>query len=287
MPATIRVPVTLFVVAWACAAPAADAPEAVLRRAATFYASFDEQPQGEFGGGDQSLWTRYDHETEKGRHVFARGFDPECIRVVPDKGIQGGALEFRRALPRRGMLFFPAHGKLAYQKGGWGGAVSVWLKPSAQTPFCDPIYITQKKWNDGAIWLDHNHDRQGSVRLGAFPALPAGQKPSEPDDPHPSMLRLNERVLKADAWNHVLLSWANCDTGRNDGRIVLYIDGKRVGQIQDLDLRLDWDLDQTRIYLGFQYLGLLDELAVFNRPVTAAEAVLLHGRPGLLTALKK
>src|SRR5262249_22053156 len=195
----------LVVLAWVVAAPSADSPEAALRQAVTFYASFDEAPQGDFGAGDRSLWTRSDHETEKGRYTFTKGFDGGAVRVVPGKGVQGGALEISRELPRRGMLFFPARGMLAARKGGWGGAVSVWFKPSARTPFCDPIYITERKWNDGALWVDYNHDKQGSVRMGAFPILAAGQKPPEPDDPHPSMLRLKEKVLRPDVWNHVVL----------------------------------------------------------------------------------
>jgi hypothetical protein len=63
--------------------------------------------------------------------------------------------------------------------------------------------------------------------------------------------------------------------------------GKLKGEVKDIDLRLDWDLDQTRIFLGFLYVGLLDELALFNRPLTAAEVALLRDRPGLLTSLKK
>jgi hypothetical protein len=263
------------------------APEDALRRAVTFYAGFDEAAQGDFGGGDLQPWTRYEHEQEKGRHPFARGFDAGAVRIATGKGVHGGALEFTRPLPRRGMLFFPARDKLALKKSGWGGAVSVWLQPAPDTPFCDPVYITQRRWNDGALWFDYNHDRRGDLRMGAYPVLAEGQKPPGPDDPHPSMLRLKENALKPDAWNHVVMTWANADTGKTDGRASLYLAGKLVGEVKDLDLRLDWDLDQTRIFLGFLYVGLLDELALFNRPLTAEDVCLLRAKPGLLASLKK
>jgi hypothetical protein len=275
----------LFLLAWAGAAPAADADS--LRRAVSFYASFDDEVRGDVGGGDLTLSTRYEHETEKGQHIFAKSFDREAVRIAKDKGIHGGALEFVKPLPRKGMVFLPARGKLAVQKGGWGGAVSVWLKPALNTPFCDPVYITQKRWNDGGLWFDYNHDKRGDLRMGAYPALAAGQKPPEPDDLHPSMLRLKENALKNEAWNHVVMTWSNCDTGRKDGRASLYIDSKLVGEVKDLDLRMDWDLDQTRMYLGFLYLGLMDELAVFKRSLTEEEVALLRDKPDLLAPLKK
>ena len=275
----------LFLLAWVGMAPAADAD--ALRKAVSFYASFDEAIQGDCGGGDLTLSTRYEHETEKGNYVFEQGFDKEGVRIAKGLGIHGGALEFFKPLPRKGMLFLPARGKLAAQQGGWGGAVSVWLKPAPNTPFCDPAYITQKRWNDGGLWFDYNHDKRGDFRMGAYPALAAGQKPPEPDDPHPSMLRLKENVLKNDAWNHVVMTWSNCDTGKKDGRASLYIDAKHVGEVKDIDLRMGWDLDQTRIYLGFFYIGLMDELAFFHRPLTAEEVMLLHTKPDVLVPLRK
>lgn len=258
-----------------------------LRKAATFYASFDEQAQGDFGEGDRSLWTRSDHETEKGKHVVTKGFDPQAFRIARDKGIHGGALECVGKQARNGILFFPARGKLAVQKGGWGGAASLWVKPTTSTPFCDLVYITQKRWNDGALWVDYNNQKRGDMRMGAYPILSPGQKPPEPDDPHPAVLRLKENTLKLDAWNHIVMTWSGCDSGKKDGRATLYIDGKLIGEIKDIPLTLDWDLEQTRIYVAFLYLGLFDEFALFNRPLTSAEVALLRDKPDLLASLKK
>ena len=40
------------------------------------------------------------------------------------------------------------------------------------------------------------------------------------------------------------------------------------------------------ILVAVNYIGLLDELALFNRPLTAAEVALLHRTPGVLAPLK-
>lgn len=52
------------------------------------------------------------------------------------------------------------------------------------------------------------------------------------------------------------------------------------------ELSMDWDLDKTGIYVAVNFIGLLDELALFDRALTAEEAALLHARPGLLSEEK-
>src|SRR4051812_7109801 len=76
-----------------------DAPD--LRKAVTFYASFDEEVKGDAGGG-LTLSTRSNHPIEKGKFVFTRGFSDKAFRVAKGKGIAGGALEAVDVLPNNG-----------------------------------------------------------------------------------------------------------------------------------------------------------------------------------------
>lgn len=265
----------------------ATSQEEEVRAAVSFYSSFDESPRGDFGQGDLDLWTRSEHETEKGKHVFAKGYDTKLVRVVRDKGVQGGALELVGDLPRNGILYYPAAGKLAHQRGGWSGAFSIWVKPSAQTPFCDIVYITQKRWNNGGIWFDFNHDKERDLRVGTFPAVPDGQEGPKETDANIPMLRIAKNALRFDDWNHVVMSWERLDTGRKEGVSRIYIDAKLVGEIKERDLAMNWDLEQTRIFLGFKYMGLLDEFALFKRSLAESEVALLQRQPALLAPLKK
>jgi len=258
-----------------------------VRAAVSFYASFDEAPRGDLGQGDLDLWTRSEHETEKGKHVFAKGYDAKLVRVARDKGVQGGALELTGDLPRNGILYYPAAGKLAYQRGGWSGAFSIWVKPSPQTPFCDIVYITQKRWNNGGIWFDFHHDKQRDLRVGTFPAVPDGQPEPKETDANIPMLRIARDAMRVDEWNHVVMTWEQLDTGRKDGVSRIYIDAKLVGDIKDRDLAMNWDLEQTRIFIAFKYLGLLDEFAMFKRSLSESEVALLQKQPALLAPLKK
>ena len=47
---------------------------------------------------------------------------------------------------------------------------------------------------------------------------------------------------------------------------------------------MDWEVDKAGVYIAVNYIGLLDELALFDRALKAEEVGLLHA---LLAPLKK
>lgn len=266
-------------------------PRAALEKAVTFYASFDEAVRGDFGGGKLTLGTRSNHETEAGQFIFQPGIDENVFRIAADKGVHGGALAPTDVLPRNGRIFFPAKGNIAFKRGGWGGAVSFWLNTDPnrllKTKFCDPIQITQKGANNGGLWFDFNDASPRDARMGFFPAVTDGQQAIKEDDPNAPLIKVKAVGFKSGEWHHVVLNCRNFDTGKADAQAELYIDGKRIGRIADRAIAMDWDLDKAGIYVAVNYLGLLDELVIFGRPLTAAEITELFREPDLLATLRK
>jgi Concanavalin A-like lectin/glucanases superfamily len=265
-----------------------------LLKAVTLYASFDAEVKGDFGGGELSLSTRFNHKTEKGAFVFEKGFPQSAFHIAPGKGISGGALEAVDVLPDNGRIFFPAKGNIAYKKGGWSGALSMWVNhdPDTQlkTGFCDPVQITQKGAGNGAIWFDYNDAKPNrNLRMGTFPAVAEGRAPiKESREAFSPMVWVDKPGFKVGDWHHVALVWGNFDTGKNDANAALYIDGKLMGEIKkDYPISMDWDLDKTGIYVVVSYIGLMDELALFNRALTLEEIGLLRRQPSLLSSLKR
>ncbi len=266
-----------------------------LLRDVTFYASFDAAVEGDFGGGELSLSTRSNSKTEKGAFVFEKGFPASAFRIAQGKGISGGALEAVDVLPDNGRIFFPAKGNIAYRKGGWGATLSMWVNhdPDTQlkTGFCDPVQITHKGAGNGGLWFDFNDAKPNrNLRMGAFPAVPEGKQPiKESREAFSPMMWIDRPGLKVGEWHHVALVWRNLDTGRNDGRASLYIDGKLMGEVRDkaYPLSMDWDMDKVGIYIAVSYIGLIDEFALFNRPLTDEELGLIRTRPDLLSPLKR
>jgi hypothetical protein len=262
-----------------------------LHKAATFYASFDKAVRADFGGEELTPATRFNHETEAGKFVVQPGFDDKIFRIAAGKGVHGGALEPTDVLPRNGRIFFPAKGNIAYQKGGWGGAVSFWLNSDPnmllKTKFCDPIQITEKGANNGGLWFDFNDASPRDARMGFFPAVPAGRQPIKEDDSDAPLIKVQAVGFKSGEWHHVLLNWQNFDTGKPDAVAELFIDGKRIGSGKDRAIAMDWNLGHAGIYVAVNYLGLLDELAIFRRPLTEAEIGELFREPGVLSSLRK
>jgi hypothetical protein len=267
------------------------ADEAGLRKAVTLYASFDEEVKADLGGGKLTLATRSNDPTEKEKFVFKDAFSAKAFRIAKGKGIHGGALECADVLPNNGRIFFPASGNLAYKKGGWQGSVSVWLKTNPdkllKTKFCDPIQITQKGANDGGVWFDFNDSKPRDLRMGVFPAVAAGEKPIGESDPKAPMVRIKGVGFEARDWHHVVMTWRNLDTGKKDALARLYVDGKRMGEVKDRAVAMAWDVERTGIYVAVNYIGLLDELALFDRELTPDQVKLLHTKPGVLAVLKK
>lgn len=280
---------TLF--ALALPAFADDAQEKAVRKAVTFYASFDDEVKGDFGGGQLTFDTRTNHPTEKGKYVVEKGFSDKAFRIAKGKGISGGALDAVDVLPNNGRIFVPVKGNVAYKADGWGGSVSVWCctdpDTMLKTGFCDPVQITQKGANNGGLWFDFNDAKPRDLRHGAFPAIPEGKKGVGEDDPNAPMVRVPKIGWKAGEWHHVVITWENLDTGKDDAVTSLYIDGKRLGQVKGKAIAMGWDIDKAGIYVAVNYIGLIDEFAVFDRALTAAEVVALQKEPALLAALKK
>jgi hypothetical protein len=269
-----------------------DAENVSFGKAVTLYASFDEEARMDFGVGEPIPGTRSIDPQDKKKFIFEKGFDPKYFRIAKDKGVSGGCLEVVDLPPRNGRLYFPAKGNVAFRKdGGWGGAVSVWVNTdpnkSLKTPFCDPVLLTQKGLNNGSIFVHFNDAKPRALQSGTYPSIPSGQEPVPEEDPKAPLTRLKDVAFKAGEWHHLVLSWDRFNTGKKDGTHTLFVDGKKIGDLKDYKIGMDWEIEQTRVYFAVNLVGFLDELAVFNRPVNAEEVALLYKKPDVLKPLKK
>jgi hypothetical protein len=250
----------------------------------------DDQAQADVGGGSLEPRTRHDHATERGRYVFQDGIDTTVFRIAQKKGAAGGALECVDVLPRRGRIFFPAQGNLAFDADGWSGAASVWLNTNPntllKTPYCDPLQITHKGAHDGGIWTDFPDSKPRDMRMGIFPSLAAGEKPLDESDPEASIVRLRRVPFESGQWHHVVLNWDHFDTGEANARARLYVDGRLIGEVKNRALAMKWDIEQTGVYFAVNYIGLLDELALFDRSLSENEIAQLYKDPAWLNRRK-
>jgi hypothetical protein len=72
-------------------------------------------------------------------------------------------------------------------------------------------------------------------------------------------------------WTHVVFTFERFNTGRSDGVARLYLDGAPQGSLSARQQTFTWDPDKVAIGLGLGYIGMLDELSVFDRALTPDE----------------
>lgn len=257
-----------------------------LRKAVTFYVSFDEKLEGDLGRGDLRLWS-YVNDGKKGK-IGRLGYDTKKVSLSPH-GKFGGALETKGGLADGAFLYFPVAKKLAIPTngGGWGGAVSLWVKADLEKigdkSMWDPVQITDKNWNDGSFWCDLADGKSPrDLRLGVFPAVPAvpaGQKAPSEKEAETIWVRAKASPFRSQTWHHIVLTWSNFDSGKPNGQADCYLDGKLLNRASDRQATMNWNPDKTRMMLGLGLIGQLDDIAVFNRPLTQDEITVIHASP--------
>src|SRR4030095_14698879 len=85
--------------------------------------------------------------------------------------------------------------------------------------YCDPIHVTERGWNDGAIFADFTKDdTPRHFRLGAF----ADRKVWDPRErdwnavpvPERPMVEVAKPPFARGQWTHVVLTWAGFNSGK-------------------------------------------------------------------------
>ena len=253
-----------------------EAPLGPLRQSLTFHASFDHGTDADFALGDGKIrWA----PTMKHPRIGSTGL-PESGVVTHAKGEGrfGSALRFHKKAPE--IVFYRGEKNIAYQPKDWSGSVSLWLKVDPQKElapsFCDPIQITPREWNDAAFFVEFEK-RTNSIpfRLGAY----ADFKVWNPENREWGKIPLQDKPLLAvekppfsgDRWTHVLFTFARFNSGRKDGVARLYLNGELQGAIGERLQTFTWDPSQALIMLGLSYVGLYDEVALFNRALSDQE----------------
>lgn len=260
---------------------AADSKDA-LRKALTFHASFDSGTLADFALGEKKLL----HAPSMSKRAEAKPGLPESGEVViaTGEGKYGNALRFKKK--KSSLVFFEATRNFPYAASNWNGTVSFWLSLDPETElepgYTDPIQITPRAWNDAAFFVEFGKDEKPRhFRLGAYAdfkvwnpenrdwnAIPWAEKP---------LVSVERPPFAKGKWTHIVFTFENFNTGKPNGVATLYLDGQRQGQVSPRVQTFTWDPAKTAIMLGLSYIGLWDELSVFDRALSAEEVKELNG----------
>ena len=255
-----------------------DTTKTDLRAALTFYASFDEGINADFALGDQNMYTVPNRKLRDSAKV---GLLKPDVSQQTDKGKYGGALVFTERSP--GYIYYPSEKNIAYSKENWSSSISFWLSLDPATDlkpgYCDPIQITDSGYNDAGIWVDFTKENPRDFRLGVIEDRNAwNPNPEGPDNENPKFIEMlpgvNNPPFGKGQWTHVLINFSGLNTDK--GEASLYLNGELKGTRSDISNPFTWELDKSNIYLGLGYIGLMDELSIFNRSLTLEEIKALY-----------
>jgi len=257
--------------------PVINPNKASLSNALTFYASFDKGIDADFALGDGRLFTV---PNRKAVDSAKAGLHKPDISRQDGKGKYGYGLVFTER--SKGNIYYPSEKNIAYDTKNWSGAVSFWLSLDPATDlkpgYCDPIQITDVGYNDAAIWVDFTKENPRDFRLGVIGDRDVwNPNPEGPDNENPIF---NERLTGVKnppfgrgQWTHVLINFSNLNT--TNGQASLYLNGKLMGIRKPIDTPFTWEVSNSNIYLGLGYIGLMDEVSIFNRQLTEEEIMTL------------
>lgn len=261
-----------------------------LRAALAFHASFDTSADADFARGDRRVYTAID----SGKRPSAVPGLPaaEFVRLAPGAGRHGGALEFRGQTKQQ--VFYRGPDNLGYRAGPWAGSVSFWLRLDPDRDlapgYCDPVQFVGQRWGEGALFVEFTKDHNPRhFRYGIFPVTklwnPENKKLEEMTDAERPMVFVRRPVFSRERWTHVLITFAQLNSGRADGRGTLYLDGEPAGTAAGWTHTFNWDPAQSALTLGLNYTGFIDDVAVFSRALTAEDARAVFSLPRGIASL--
>lgn len=275
----------LFLIAGLAACLQAEDSAVALRKGLRFHASFDSgTDEADLASGDRRLW----HAPSMDRKDAAQpGLPPSGeVTRLPQAGRFGGALKFSRSSGP--MVFFRAERNFPAITPDWSGTVSFWLSTDPANElnegFCDPLQITSKAWDDASVFVEFEKRPAGiPFRFGVyadktvwnptdrkFAEIPAAERP---------LAAVEKPPFGAGQWTHIAVVLSHFNTGKADGLSQLYLNGKLAGEISPRTQTFTWDQNQAAIMLGLSYIGLMDDLAIFDRALTSEEVEQLFALP--------
>lgn len=253
--------------------------KARLKNALTLHASFDSGLDADFARGDKACYVQV------GKELVAAAVSDE-VKIAAGEGKFGGALHFPKKSNYR-----PAYkdgGTLGYNDKNWNATVSVWLRldpdKDLEPGYCDPVQIVGDDMKKGFIFLEWSKDE--TPRLFRYAMRPLFHI-WNPDNVQWADIPVNKRPMvqverapfSRATWTHTVFTLENVNDKQRAPSGRLYLNGQRQGAIENWDLSFGWDPSRVLLVLGAAYVGQLDDLAVFNRPLNDNEVRLLHELP--------
>lgn len=252
--------------------------EKKLPKGLLFHAAFDGgSTDARVARGDAKLYSAASYKQQAEAVAGLAAAPQVALDGKEGRGGSGGALRF--ASKNNNAVFFKAAGNVPFQGGtNWTGTIAFWLRLDPDKDlapgFCDPIQVTDKAYNDSAIWVDFTKDdTPRHFRLGVFGALKSWNPSNLEPDKNPAfnsrLVVVKQPPFTRDKWTLVAITHERLGSGK--GRATLYVDGTAAGSAEGIAEPFVWDEARGAIRLGVAYVGLMDDVMIFDRALKAGE----------------
>lgn len=235
-----------------------------------FYSSFDGKLAADISFGDPMIYTA---ENYKKSAIATKGLHDPNVVLAKGKGISGDAIHFKEA--KTSAVFYKGYKNVGYNNTSWSGTVSFWLRLDPNKDlgpsYCDPICITDSKWSDAGLWVDFTDHNPRQFRLGAMGDIAVWDPNNDSDetDWDKRTVTVKPSPFQSKTWTHVAMVFSKVNTIKSEFK--LYINGEFQGVIKDINDPFTWEAENGKIMLGLGYIGFMDELSVFDKPLNLNE----------------
>ncbi len=256
-----------------------------LSKALTFHASFDNGGDADFGRGDKRIYTgEFKGSREQQPLPTTPSLGTPALLVAKDKGKYGAALEFRK--DNTHVVFYKLDNNIDYREKDFSGTVSLWMSLDTQdipVKYCDPIQITDKYYASDAIWVDiTKNDVPPDFRLGVLGdehVWDVNKRQGGGEEFFWHLLKISDPPFERGKWTHVVITWEL--NSMAIGLAKLYLDGEYRGQSGPIREPFRWNTANVTMRLATgSYVGLMDDIALFNKALTTEEVGVLNKLKG-------
>lgn len=231
-----------------------------------FYSSFDGKTTAAVSAGDALIYTAENYDKTDNAKP---GLHNPNVVLAKNKGLTGDALHFKKK--NTSAIYYNGSKNLGYSSKSWSGSVSFWLQldpeKDLEPGYCDPINITDHQYNDAALWVDFTKGPQREFRLGVMGDLEVWnpENKNEETEVIKRTVTVKQPPFKTGKWTHIVITYSEVNTNKSVCK--LYLDGQFKGLVKDVNDPFTWEEENAKIMLGLSYVGLMDELSVFDIPL--------------------
>ncbi|EPR65303.1 LamG-like jellyroll fold domain-containing protein [Cyclobacterium qasimii] len=240
-----------------------------------FYSSFDGKTSADIAAGDPLIYTADNYgEIESAKSGL---HNPDVV-LAKNKGLSGDALYFKKK--NSSAIYFSGNKNLGYSSTSWSGTFSFWLQldpaKDLEPGFCDPINLTDSRYNDAALWVDFTKDDPREFRLGVMGDLEVWNPENKNDEAKTKKrtVTVTQPPFKSGKWTHIVITYSEINTNKSSSK--LYLDGQLKGAVEGVNDPFTWEEENAKIMLGLSYVGLMDELTVFDKVLDSNEVKFVY-----------